>query len=782
MQIKKLSIKEFGSLRDKELYLGGGINLIEGNNESGKSTVLAFIRFMLYGTPRRNAGELISEKERYINWQTGSAEGSMEITTNKGSYRIERRLSRHSAGNRESFSETCRMIDLSDGTEVYRGEVPGKVFLGIAPEVYTSTCCIRQLGCTDIEGGDVNASIENLLFSADEEIDTEKIRTKLDDFRRTLLYKNERGGKLYELESKKKLLEEKLEIAKQNSETVIAKEALAKKMKQLSEKTSHEIEEYEKQLARYEACTILKRFETLHHYETKKNLTEEALATLKAEQGYDGKLPDRPLLTQIHQEQGALSAAITTQEQAAILYQNAEQAPGGDQALAALTAVIDGEGGEARILSSVKNGRRKKKRRAAWSVVSFLMGALATATSLLMYLTEWLTPYLGSIPYLDYGLFGGGILFLSVGVITAIAAGKTAQACRSLISKLGIGDRNASIEHITAHMASCRRAKTDAEAYDRHLGDAALARDAASEALADHASRARTRLSSLSAPTSESPQELVAILSEILERFTALCSEKERIEGERATFVRLIDELSDELKDADEAALSDSIGNLPVSEVMQTMDIAKLRLSYNFTRDQHTATEQKRIALEKELIALTSVSESPARLAAKLYETEKEWAQMKAQYMAVKMAHEYLGIASDNLRKSVTPALRVRAGELMKKFTGGKYAELGISTDMAISVVADGATRSIEALSKGTKDIAYIALRLALVELICADDLPPLTFDESFTQLDDTRLASMLDILFDLGLDGKQTILFTCHKREGEMLKKLGTFHYIRLN
>ncbi|MGN1082941.1 MAG: ATP-binding protein, partial [Candidatus Avispirillum sp.] len=49
MYIKKIHIDSFGPLRDKELELCDGLNIIEGENESGKSTVAMFIKFMLYG-------------------------------------------------------------------------------------------------------------------------------------------------------------------------------------------------------------------------------------------------------------------------------------------------------------------------------------------------------------------------------------------------------------------------------------------------------------------------------------------------------------------------------------------------------------------------------------------------------------------------------------------------------------------------------------------------------------------------------------------------------------
>ena len=55
MIIKELNIIEFGCLKDKKISLCDTLNIISGENESGKSTVMLFIKFMFYGLPRRSA-------------------------------------------------------------------------------------------------------------------------------------------------------------------------------------------------------------------------------------------------------------------------------------------------------------------------------------------------------------------------------------------------------------------------------------------------------------------------------------------------------------------------------------------------------------------------------------------------------------------------------------------------------------------------------------------------------------------------------------------------------
>ena len=48
MVIRRLKIKNFGKIRDKDMELSPGINVLYGENESGKTTTHTFIRSMFY--------------------------------------------------------------------------------------------------------------------------------------------------------------------------------------------------------------------------------------------------------------------------------------------------------------------------------------------------------------------------------------------------------------------------------------------------------------------------------------------------------------------------------------------------------------------------------------------------------------------------------------------------------------------------------------------------------------------------------------------------------------
>lgn len=67
MVIRRLKIKNFGKIRDKNMELSPGINVLYGENESGKTTTHTFIRSMFYGV-RRLRGKA-SQNDTYTKYE-----------------------------------------------------------------------------------------------------------------------------------------------------------------------------------------------------------------------------------------------------------------------------------------------------------------------------------------------------------------------------------------------------------------------------------------------------------------------------------------------------------------------------------------------------------------------------------------------------------------------------------------------------------------------------------------------------------------------------------------
>ena len=66
MIIESFHIIHFGMLSDYRLRLDRSLHIIEGENETGKSTISAFIRYMLYGLDKKDAAACARSKS--ANW------------------------------------------------------------------------------------------------------------------------------------------------------------------------------------------------------------------------------------------------------------------------------------------------------------------------------------------------------------------------------------------------------------------------------------------------------------------------------------------------------------------------------------------------------------------------------------------------------------------------------------------------------------------------------------------------------------------------------------------
>ena len=84
MKINKLKINSYGKLQNREINFNDKINIIYGENESGKSTLLKFILNSFYGTSKNKKGRDISDFEQYKPWNTDEFSGKLEYKLDNG--------------------------------------------------------------------------------------------------------------------------------------------------------------------------------------------------------------------------------------------------------------------------------------------------------------------------------------------------------------------------------------------------------------------------------------------------------------------------------------------------------------------------------------------------------------------------------------------------------------------------------------------------------------------------------------------------------------------------
>jgi len=93
-----------------------------------------------------------------------------------------------------------------------------------------------------------------------------------------------------------------------------------------------------------------------------------------------------------------------------------------------------------------------------------------------------------------------------------------------------------------------------------------------------------------------------------------------------------------------------------------------------------------------------------------------------------------------------------------------------VDDKLKMSLYTDGRKVSIDQVSRGTVEQIYFALRMAATDILY-EEAYPIILDDTFVFYDDVRLENTLRWLMN---SKKQVIIFTCQKREKEILKKLG--------
>ena len=74
MRIDSIYIESFGKFKNYRLDFHDGMNIIYGDNEAGKSTIMAFIEMMFYGRTAQEKSTDIGKslRKKYTPWD-GSA-------------------------------------------------------------------------------------------------------------------------------------------------------------------------------------------------------------------------------------------------------------------------------------------------------------------------------------------------------------------------------------------------------------------------------------------------------------------------------------------------------------------------------------------------------------------------------------------------------------------------------------------------------------------------------------------------------------------------------------
>lgn len=287
--------------------------------------------------------------------------------------------------------------------------------------------------------------------------------------------------------------------------------------------------------------------------------------------------------------------------------------------------------------------------------------------------------------------------------------------------------------------------------YERELSDADTAQ-----------ARARERVAALCA---EVGVKDVGELREAIAR-------SERVSHERTRRADAEEKLA-QWGDID--AIAAQVSDLTEDEIEERSAATKSELDQaKEARDAaQNAHTEARVAFEQ----VDSAAEA-ARIADELAALESELLEQTEQYLRLAFAHDLLRQQMEDYRRRNQDPILGRAAEIFAGLTLGRFTDLTPDTDdkggKILRVTREtGDTAEVPALSEGTRDQLYLALRLASLERYAdAGQTMPFVVDDVFLTFDDERSAAALRIL-DSMADRFQIVVFTHHEHLVDLAERV---------
>ena len=152
-----------------------------------------------------------------------------------------------------------------------------------------------------------------------------------------------------------------------------------------------------------------------------------------------------------------------------------------------------------------------------------------------------------------------------------------------------------------------------------------------------------------------------------------------------------------------------------------------------------------------------------------LDEVGDDYKQQESTKRALELATQRLLELSKDVHQELSVSLNEKASAILKEITGGKYEMLLVDEKLKMSLYTEGRKISIEQVSRGTIEQIYFALRMAASEILHEEEYPVI-LDDTFVFYDEKRLENTLKWLVK---NKKQVLIFTCQKREQEIINKI---------
>ncbi len=719
MRIERMTAT-FGKLNHASLELQSGLNLIYAPNESGKSTWCSFIRTMLYGLPTRDRG-MLADKNRYAPWSGAAMRGRMELTAHGQHYTVVRDTLRPSSPMGE-FS--CTYTGTADPAPHISAQDFGETLLGVGRETFVRSAFIGQSGLALDQDADLERRISALVTSGEEDVSFSEIYERLKKQRNRR--KHNKTGRIPELEDEIAQLQDTLE----QLQDLHRQECTAREQLQQYERQSADLQ------LRLEQWEALQKQDALRQY---LHAQRQAAAAAQQADEMEKNNPALPDASELGRLEGMASAL--------------------DQTLAAAEAA-----GEL----AVQQQEHAAQCRIRWHrhpLYPTDEAQLAARRSAIVASAKPFSLWLTLLSLLS-GAGVGSLIWLWQKNIP-LAAGCGVGVCVLLLLIYNSIRRRKNRTAIAD--ADRQRAAFDETAAD-YLQLQQLAEDARSEA-----ERAAAAAHSLHRSCREGLLQLLGRVQPFAPETTNLTNVRAALESA----VRRRAALDAAHRAADEAQLHCRMlhqhlpsGPLPNAEAVLPRPATGYEQLQEALPRAMAGTQAAQSRLDTIAGQLRAMGERDT-LESRLFAKQSELVQLQNEYDSLTAAMDALQAADQTLQNRFSPALGQRAAQIFSALTGGKYEKVLFRRDFTLSAEAadDPTARDLRLLSQGAADQLYLAVRLAICDMVLpVEKAVPIILDDALSNFDETRMAAALDWLVEES-KRRQILLFTCQKREGAYLK-----------
>ena len=204
MEILELNLKHFGKFQEHKIELHPGVNIIYGGNETGKSTIHAFIRAMFFGI-ERSRGKAGRKDEYQLRqpWDNPSYfAGTMRVKYEGKIYRIERNFNKNEREVHLICETTGEELSMKDG------ELSG-LLAGMSEAAFRNTVFISQAG-SETDAGlaeELQKFMVNFQETGDGSLDVSRALDKLKDRKKKLEAKKKQEQELLDEKLARKQME-----------------------------------------------------------------------------------------------------------------------------------------------------------------------------------------------------------------------------------------------------------------------------------------------------------------------------------------------------------------------------------------------------------------------------------------------------------------------------------------------------------------------------------------------------------------------------------------------